>query len=92
MSASGAYDLVDAFRYATDDMPSAVREELMYRLLRDAGEIPSDLSSRYIRDTMLDLGIPPRNSQRLEVWLGRLMELPPDLRRSTILQMRRAIL
>lgn len=84
-------DIVDSFRYAADRFTADVREQLIYRLLRDAAEIPSDLSKRYVRDIVLDLKISPRESQRLEVWLERLLDLEPMARRRAILEVRRTI-
>ncbi|WP_286253819.1 prenyltransferase/squalene oxidase repeat-containing protein [Streptomyces graminofaciens] len=84
--------LLDSFRYATEDFPPSIREELVYRLLRDGVDIPQDIGSRYIRELMLDLHIPPRRSQGLEAWLERVMSLDPDNRRILFSQLRRAIL
>jgi len=85
-------DLVDQFRYAGEELRGDVREELIYRLLRDGADIPRTSAGTYIRETVLELGIPPRSSQRLEAWLERLFTLDVDSRRSVIRQLRRAIL
>ena len=92
LSSGTIYDLVDDFRYVTDSFPASVREELIYRLLREGVDLPRDIGYRFVRDLMLDMGVPPRQSQRLEVWLERLMSLEPETRRMIMLQLRRAIL
>ncbi|WP_078940718.1 prenyltransferase/squalene oxidase repeat-containing protein [Streptomyces cellulosae] len=84
--------LLDDFRYATENLPPGTREELVYRLLREGAHIPPDIGPRYIRELLLELHIPPRESQRLEVWLETIMILEPDGRRALLTQLRRVIL
>ncbi|WP_310718386.1 prenyltransferase/squalene oxidase repeat-containing protein [Streptomyces lydicus] len=84
--------LLDDFRYATETLPPGIREELVYRLLREGAYIPPDIGSRYTRELLLELHVPPRESQRLEVWLETIMILDPDSRRAFLTQLRRVIL
>ena len=85
-------ELLDSFRYVTEDYPAEVREELLYRLLREGTDLPYDLTPRFARELVADLNIPSRYSQRLEVWLERALSLDPSSRRLLFLQLRRVIL
>ncbi|MGV9373095.1 hypothetical protein [Micromonospora tulbaghiae] len=84
--------LAALFRYATEDLPPDLCEEIVYRLIRQGADMPPEYGRRFASDLLVQMHIPPRYSVRLEAWLDEWLQLKPSSRRAVLTQLRRHLL